>query len=352
MGNQVEVVTHQSHALMRDIFEFNKRQSFPIHPMPYRGLFILEALERLSITLKSIKQHRPDVLISFGRQAVWLAACVCRLTKIPFVATGSGSEFLPHTFPSALLTRWAYRLASKVVFISQFTHDLASNFGVHATDSVILPLGADDQAYYPDLPVDDFRATLKLQGKQVILTVGQVSQRKAQDIVIRAMPEILNHVPNAVYLIVGLPTLQQQFSDLAAGLGVAKQVYFAGIAKQEDLPLYYNLADIFVLVSRQSRDDEVEGFGIAVVEAALCGLPAVVSEHTGLVEAILPGETGLVVPQESPLKTAEAILKILSDEPLRKSLGQAARRHALEHSTWRRRISEFNTILEEVLRGC
>jgi len=348
LGCQVVVATHQTHAPQDDIVEFNYHQVFPIYPLPFRGPIFIEAVERLVITMRAIRKHHPDLLIAFGRQAVWLGPCATQISKIPLIATGTGSEFLPREFHWVYLTRWAYRKVRKVIFISQFTQKLAANYGFQFTDSAIIPLGADDRLYHPGLPVDQLREKLNLLGKRIILTVGQVSQRKAQDIVLRAMPEILKRVPDAVYLIAGLPSLQQPFQALAAELGVTEQVRFLGVVDQEDLPLYYNLAEVFVLVSRQSGADEVEGFGIVVVEAALCGIPAVVADHSGLIEAILPDQTGLVVPQESPSATAEALLRLLMDEPLRNSMGQAARQYALEHATWGKRTSEFYKILQAV----
>ncbi len=76
-----------------------------------------------------------------------------------------------------------------------------------------------------------------------------------------------------------------------------------------ELPYFYNLADLFVLVSRRTSIGDVEGFGIVVTEAALCGTPSVVSRNSGLEETVIDRKTGLIVDQENPEDTASAIIE-------------------------------------------
>ena len=181
-----------------------------------------------------------------------------------------------------------------------------------------------------------------------MLTVGQVSERKAQDVVIRALPRILTEHPDLTYVIAGLPTMQESFAALADELGVAGRVVFAGKVPDDVLPMAYNMADIFALVSRRTAAGDVEGFGIVVQEAALCGVPAIVSRDCGLTEAIREGETGLSVPPDDPGATAAAILTLLGDEPRRREMGQRARQAALT-ATWSERIDEYDLILRDLL---
>jgi phosphatidylinositol alpha-1,6-mannosyltransferase len=146
---------------------------------------------------------------------------------------------------------------------------------------------------------------------------------------LQALPGVIQAVPELVYLMAGLPEQGERLQALVENLRIAENVRFAGAVSQAALPGYYNLADLFVMLSRPAGG-EVEGFGIAVVEAALCGVPAIVSSHGGLPETVLPGETGLVVPHGDPQAAAQAILRLLSDEPLRQRMAEQARRHALE----------------------
>jgi phosphatidylinositol alpha-1,6-mannosyltransferase len=183
------------------------------------------------------------------------------------------------------------------------------------------------------------------------LTVGQLSERKAQDVVIRALPAILTKHPDVIYVLVGLPTRAQELERLAQDLGVREHVLITGTVPVDDLVLYYNLADLFVLVSRRTEGGNVEGYGIVVSEAALCGVPAVVSSGCGLEEAVLGGRTALLVEPDDPRATAAAILSLLSDDSARREMGAAARERVLETGTWAQRAAVYGRILRRVVGG-
>ena len=349
MGWQVAVATPQSHSTIQEIDSFNNLQSFELTRFSFKGPAIFEGLSRLFITLRLIHSHQPEVILAIGWQSVWLSSLLSLLTNIPCVAVGAGTEFLVSARVRRALTRWAYQHADQVIFISQYTRKLAQSHGFIFSKDTIIHLGADEEIYKPDLPTTNLRQELKLTASRVILTVGQVSERKAQDVVIKALPSILNDFPNAYYLIVGLPTNQVRLERLANELGVADHIQFTGMVLKSELPFLYNLADIFVLVSRVTEKGDVEGFGIAVVEAALCGKPAIVSNNSGLVEAVVPGVTALVVDPEHPKMTATAIKHLLVDDKLRQEMGVAARKHALEGATWRQQMKKFDHYLNKVI---
>jgi phosphatidylinositol alpha-1,6-mannosyltransferase len=215
----------------------------------------------------------------------------------------------------------------------------------------VVPCGADAQRYYPGLDAGQLRKRLGIGERRVLLTVGQLSERKAQDVVIRALPALLRAHPELAYVMVGLPTRAQELEELARELGVRERVLVAGAVPADELPLYYSLADVFVLVSRRAQDGNVEGYGIVVAEAALCSVPAVVSRGCGLEEAVIEGRTALVVEPNDPCATAEAIGRLLADDGLRKEMGDAARLYVLESGTWARRMAVYDRVLRRVVRG-
>jgi phosphatidylinositol alpha-1,6-mannosyltransferase len=200
------------------------------------------------------------------------------------------------------------------------------------------------------LPADHLRNRLELGDSKVILTVGRVSKRKAQDVVVRAMPLILQECPNVIYLIVGFPERREEFKQVAQSIGVGSHVVFLGQVPQEELPHFYNLADVFVLVSRRTAD-QVEGFGIVAAEAALCGTPAVVSRNCGLEEAVAENETAFVVDPDDPEATAKAITKLLTDDDVRARMGQAAFQYASGNATWDKRMREYDAVLRGIVTG-
>jgi glycosyltransferase involved in cell wall biosynthesis len=178
------------------------------------------------------------------------------------------------------------------------------------------------------------------------VTVGNVTERKGQEVVIRALPDL----PGVRYEMIGLPTRSLELTALARDLGVADRVEFVGRAPQEELLRRLNACDLFVMTSRNTAGGDFEGFGIAVVEAALCGKPAIVSDGSGLSEAIIAGETALVVREGDSADTARAIKELLSDPARLKKMGAAANAYALVEQTWAHRAQRYDAVLREAMR--
>jgi phosphatidylinositol alpha-1,6-mannosyltransferase len=178
--------------------------------------------------------------------------------------------------------------------------------------------------------------------------VGNVTPRKGQDVVVRALPGILQVVPDARYVVAGLPTEGERLARLARECGVADRVHLTGRLDSEALTAALNAAEMFLLTSRRTAGGDVEGFGIAVVEAALCGRAAIVSRGSGLEEAIVDGETGLAVPPDDPRATAAAATALLSDPARLRRMGERARERALAEQTWDRRVDGYAAVLESI----
>jgi phosphatidylinositol alpha-1,6-mannosyltransferase len=186
---------------------------------------------------------------------------------------------------------------------------------------------------------------------RLLITVGNVTPRKAQDVVVRALPRVLARIPDARYLLAGLPTDGERIRTIARECGVADRVHLLGRLDSARLTAALNAADVFVLTSRRTAAGDVEGYGIAAVEAALCGKPAIVSRGSGLEEAIVEGETGLAVPPDDPDAAADAAVALLSDPARRRAMGERARARALAEQTWERRIERYDAVLQRLLRS-
>ncbi len=332
-------------AVERDAF--NARQPFSVAPLVEREAGFGWWVGRLKEINDAMRTFRPDILVATGRRALLTAAVIHAIYRTPWVAVGHGTEFVNHTSAARLLTRRAIAGAATVIAVSQYTAGLIRE-AAQLRRLIVIPNAADGERFHPNLDAAAWRQKWVAGDGPILLTVGQVSERKAQDVVIRALPRILAGRPDTHYIIAGLPSRREEFAALAHELGIADRVHFTGLVAAADLPMIYNAADLFVLVSRRAADGDVEGYGIVVQEAALSGLPAVVSRDCGLTEAIREGETGLSVPQDDPDATAETILSLLNDEDRRREMGQRARQLAML-STWSERIAEYDRVLRELI---
>jgi phosphatidylinositol alpha-1,6-mannosyltransferase len=184
---------------------------------------------------------------------------------------------------------------------------------------------------------------------KIILTLARVVERKAHDTVIRALPAVLAEFPDTHYLIAGPeePRWGQRLRELVRELGLSARVHFIGFIPDSNLADWYRATDVYVMPSRGGGEDS-EGFGITFLEAGACCVPVIGTDSGGIPDAVIHGETGLLVPPDDPDALAVAIKRILGDPDLSKRLGLAARSRIQHELTWDRvteRILEAGAVM-------
>src|SRR5205085_11176320 len=128
--------------------------------------------------------------------------------------------------------------------------------------------------------------------------------------------------------------------------GVSSSVQFVGPVPWNRLPGYYAAADLFALPTRERfRGLETEGFPLVYLEAASAGLPVVAGAAGGVGEAVADGETGIIVDGRSPEETAGAVIRLLDDPVLARSMGALGRHRVLSRLTWGHTVDQLRTAL-------
>jgi phosphatidyl-myo-inositol dimannoside synthase len=350
LGMDVAVVTKQDFAGTQEIAEFNQKQPFPITSFQAQNSAFRQILHRWQVIMRSMSEWKPDIVLVGGAKMVWLASAIMSIRRIPWVSIGYGTEFGYQSQLHHRLTQFAFACSTATVCITNYTHRYMLERGFRPRQTHVIHPGADSTRFkvLPPEQCNAFRKEQGLEQAKVLVTVGHVAYRKGQDIVIRALPAVLDRFPDTHYVIIGLPTNQAEFSTLAAELGIQDHVRFLGKVSSEQLLLYLNICDVFVMTSRHHKG-EFEGFGIAAVEAALCGKPSVVSANSGLVEAVDDGKTGIVVPENDPAATAKAIIALFENETQRKTMGQAALKRAISAQTWEICGAKYHEYLSKII---
>ncbi len=224
--------------------------------------------------------------------------------------------------------------SSRVVFPnSNFTASILNQLGV-INFEVVHP-GVDPLIFLPLPKQQNLVDYLNLESSKIILSVSRLSPHKGQDLVIRSMPKIIKEVGDVKFLIVGQGEYQKTLALLTRSCGVSDSVIFAGYVHCDDLVHFYNLADVFVLLSRQMyKPARVEGFGIALLEAQACEKPVVGGYSGGIPDAIIDGYTGFLVTPYSTDDCASAIIEILKNKEMGIKMGKNGRKRVLKHLTW------------------
>ncbi len=146
-------------------------------------------------------------------------------------------------------------------------------------------------------------------------------------------------------LIVGGGAQRAALEALATELGVAGRSTFAGSVSHGEVPAWLNRFDVYAAPSRLDS----ESFGVAVIEAGACGLPAVVSDVGGLPEVVRDGETGLVVPREDVAALQAALTRLVLDAGLRERMGAQARAHVARAYDWARCVDTMEIAYERTI---
>ena len=199
--------------------------------------------------------------------------------------------------------------------------------------SVLYP-GADAERFRPDLDPSEIRTRHGVSDRPVVACVSRLVPRKGQDVLIRAMPAIRRRVPDAALLIVGGGSYREELERMAAD-APPHSVYFSGEVSEDELPLHYAAGDVFAMPCRNRYLGlEVEGWGNVFLEAAACGKPSVAGHSGGAAEAVVDGETGLVVDGRHVGQVAEAVAGLLDDPQRAQRMGKAGRARVERSHAW------------------
>lgn len=240
--------------------------------------------------------------------------------------------------------------ADFIITNSEFTMSEAASYGVDKKKIHKITPAVDQKIFTCSGSGNEVREKFGLKDKKVILTVSRLIRRKGIEKVIMAMPRVLEEVPNAAYLIVGEGEYGHDLRSLAIDKDLSDNVIFAGRVTDEELPGYYSACDLFAMPNMATKGSEtLEGFGISFIEASACGKPVIGGITGGVREAVVDGETGLLV---DPLDTdalAAAIIKLLKDDRSAKEMGERGRRRVEMEFGWENRAKRMGEIIDAAM---
>ncbi|MEZ4381271.1 MAG: glycosyltransferase family 4 protein [Nannocystaceae bacterium] len=323
----------------RDAARFDARAPFPV--VRTRIPCDLLSVSARAAVMPIVRRHRIDAVFSAQWQPTPSLLGLRSSGQIPrlFVAA-HGRELLFAPFAAAAPIQNACdRLRSRVLReadalfpVSRFTADLISRVGGERDRVFVVGNGTDPQRFTPGDGAS-FRRAYDLEGLPILLTVGRLVARKGIDDVLRALPRLLERHPDLVYVIVGDGPDRGRLEGVVAEHGLRGAVRFLGRLDDDAVVEAFRACDVFVTASRRQGAD-VEGFGIVFLEANACERPVVGTRSGGIPDAIIDGETGLLVPEGDPAALADALVRLFDDPALRRALGRAGRARVLREASW------------------
>ena len=251
-------------------------------------------------------------------------------------------------FPFTLAMKSISRQVNTLTYLGEFTRNAISKSvtKIAAQSMVKIAPGIDTDHFSPQ-DARELRNELGLTEKKVIVSVGRLVHRKGQDVLIEAMPAIIRDVPEAHILMIGEGPYRSYLENRVKALEIQERVTFIGRIQYADLPRYICAGDLFAMPSRSRLAGlEVEGLGIVYLEASACGLPVIAGDSGGAPDAVLEGETGLVVDGTQKLEVAAAVVELLLDPDRSRAMGIRGRQWIIQEWRWEIWSARFAELLK------
>ena len=274
---------------------------------------------------KLIEQIRPDILNAHYATGYGLLARLVVFRPLLLSVWGSDIyDFPEKSFIHRALVRGNLKSATAIASTSQCMARKVAEILPHK-HIFVTPFGIDVGKFKPKKRRD------KISTEIVIGTVKTLSWVYGVDMLVRGFAHAWGKLgsPSNVFLEITGDGPDRKFLDnLVLELGLSAQVRFWGAIAHERVPDMLNRMDVYVALSR------FESFGVAILEAAACEIPVLVSDAEGLAEVTQDGVTGTIVPRNTFLAAGEAILGLIQNPEFRQQLGVNGRKHVLENYAW------------------
>jgi glycosyltransferase involved in cell wall biosynthesis len=288
-------------------------------------------------TAVALVQHRGiDLIHGHLPRAHVLAGLVGRLTGRPVVATVHGRQ------PSVLDMEVHRTTGTHLSVVCQASYLSALGLGVSPAQLSCEPNGVDTRRFHPR-PRGGLRASLGLAADAALLGfVGRLSPEKGPEVFLRVCGQLAGRGVQAQAVIVGDGPMHASLQRQAAELGLAGRLHFLGL--RDDVDELYGELDVLVSSSH------AEAMPLAVMEGMASGLPVIATRVGGVPELVAHGETGWLVAPGDCADMAARCAALLADAPLRRRLGDAARRRAVERFDLRDGLVQLDRLLTRLAR--
>jgi glycosyltransferase involved in cell wall biosynthesis len=275
--------------------------------------------------LRLLGSRRPALIHAhFGIDAVY-ALPLARRLGIPLVTTFHGYDATLSTAALLSSPAWAnyplfrHQLAREgdlFLCSSSFIRDRVLAMGFPEARTRVHYLGEDYRAIEPRRPEEETRT---------ILHVARLVEIKGTKYLIRAFAELSRGHQDVQLVIIGDGPKRASLQALARALGLEKRVQFLGARPHEEVLAWMRKALVVVLPSILTRSGRTEGLGMVLLEAAATGVPVIGSRIGGIPEAVVDGQTGILVPDRDSSTLALRMMSLLEDPTLRRRMGEEGR---------------------------
>jgi len=251
------------------------------------------------------------------------------------------------SFFRRLIEKKSLKKCEKVVALSKYSEcQLQKIHHISSSKIVIIPGGVDINKFHPAADQSSVRNRLSIpRDKFVLLTVRRLVPRMGIQNLIRAISSIEKERKDIYLIIGGKGSLEDSLKELTNNLGLERYVHFVGFIEPEQLPLYYQAADLFILPTL-----ELEGFGLVTLEALSSGLPVLGTPIGGTKEILGRLDTDLMFKDTNSDSMAELILDYIQDRKILLDLRLKCRKFVEDNYTWDRSVRLIEEVFSQLTK--
>jgi len=336
LGHRSALVAHPAGELRQ-----RAQEGLDLIPLAPTTEMDLSAAWRLS---RIVKQLNPDVVHAHDPHAVAMAALALTMRSGSRTAAPApplvASRRVDFHMKGNALSRWKYRQVDCFVCASDAIRKIVIADGVPPSQAVTIHEGID-LSRAEAAPAADLHAELWLPHHAPIVgNVAALVPHKGQRHLIDAAAIVVRQVPDARFVIAGEGELRPQLERQIKDRHLEKHVFLLGF--RPDILSIHKAFDLFVMSS------VTEGLGTSLLDAMACARPIVATTAGGMPEVVADGETGKLVPPRDDEALAAAIVTLLKDERLRRSMGDAGERRARDRFSSDRMVQDTLTLYQRV----
>ena len=276
-----------------------------------------------------------------------VALLIKKLFDIPYIVSTHAMDvtILQKMPRKKILARKVLRAADKVVTVSLYTKKELLKLGVDRQSIEIISPATNILNRQTSIAADQVKERYHLADKMVLFTLGRLVQRKGHDTVIKALSQIVKKYPQVNYLIGSEGEYQSKLTKLVHQYQLEKNVIFAGPIPDNEIPAYYQACDVFVMISRELNNRDVEGFGIVYLEAGAFGKPVIAGASGGVGDVVQNNYNGLLIDPNNVNDAQNAIVRLIENKELRQKLGKNGQAMVKNNYTWPGRANRLMKIL-------
>jgi phosphatidylinositol alpha-1,6-mannosyltransferase len=311
-------------------------------------LFLASALRRIR---QMARAREIDVVLFSSMLTATLTVPlrqVLRRNRIAAAAIVNGLDATTPAWPYPLLVRRTFEALDLVMPISHATGDACIARGLDPAKSKVVSLGIRADRFR----LQDDRAHARSRGsvpqpdpKLILCSVGRLVPRKGVAwFVSQVMPRLPDDV---VYLVAGEGPDRRRIEAAIAEHNLSTRVKLLGSISDQELETLYCGSDLFVMPNVPVSND-MEGFGLVMLEAGLCGLPTIASALEGITDVVREGENGHLVSSLDADAFRSAIVRYYNDPSLLTSASSRAREYTLSRFGWSRVVDQYISELEKL----